>query len=61
LPRVNQQELQNLRHLIGDQDLWSRKFQTFSGQCQDAQLKNLLQQMSQNADSARQSLLNHLQ
>ncbi len=59
--QLNQQELQNLRHLIGSHDTASRKLEEFAQQCNDSQLKQMFQQSAQSAKSTRQKLISFLQ
>lgn len=54
-------ELENLRHLIGAHDTAYQKLQDYSNQCTDAQIKQMLQQSSQSAQSTKQKLLSFLQ
>ena len=59
--QLNQQELQNLRHLIGSHDTASRKLDEYAQQCNDPQLKQMFQQSAQSAKSTRQKLISFLQ
>lgn len=57
---LNQLELQNLRHFIGSHETAEKKLNFFSQQCQDAQVKQMLQQSAQSASQTRQKLLSFL-
>jgi len=54
-------ELENLRHLIGSHDTASQKLQDYATQCTDPQVKQMLQQSAQSAQSTKQKLLTFLQ
>ncbi|QGT98693.1 hypothetical protein SYNTR_0100 [Candidatus Syntrophocurvum alkaliphilum] len=58
--QLNQQELQNLRHLIGSHETTEKKLNFYAQQCQDPQVKQLLQQSAQAASQTRQKLLSFL-
>ena len=60
MPHLTDMEVQRLRELITRQDMEAQKYRTYAQQCQDPQLRNYLDQASQQADQARQVLLNHL-
>ena len=57
---LNQQELQNLRHLIGSHDTSSRKLSFYAQQCNDPQIKQMFEQSSQSAQSTMQKLMTFL-
>jgi len=54
---LNQQELQNLRHLIGSHDTASRKLHYYAQQCNDPQIKQMFEQSAQSAQSTMQKLM----
>lgn len=54
-------ELENLRHLIGSHDTAYQKLQDYANQCTDPQVKQMLQQSAQSAQSTKQKLLTFLQ
>lgn len=58
---LSQQELQNLRELIGAHGTGSQKLQDFANQCTDPQIKQMLQQSSQSAEKTKQQLISFLQ
>lgn len=58
---INQQELQNLRHLIGSHDTASRKMEQYAQQCSDPEIKQMFQQSAQSARSTMQKLTSFLE
>ncbi len=58
---LTQLELQNLRALISGHDLANQKLQEYSNQCQDPQIKQMLQQSAQSALNTKQQLMSYLQ
>ncbi len=59
--QINQQELQNLRELIGNHETMSNKMKDYANQCNDPQLRNMLQQSAQSANNTMEQLLSYLQ
>jgi len=59
--QITQMELQNLRELISSHELVAQKFKDYANQCNDAQIKQMLQQSAQNAENTKQKLLSFLQ
>ncbi len=59
--QITQLELQNLRELISSHDLAASKLQEYANQCNDAQVKQMLQQSAQSAQNTKQTLLSFLQ
>ncbi|NLJ78142.1 MAG: hypothetical protein GX329_02155 [Tissierellia bacterium] len=57
---INQLELQNLREIIGSHQTMVTKFDFYSNQCQDPQLKQLFKQSSQDAQTTVTSFINSL-
>ncbi len=57
---INQQELQNLRHLIGSHETASKKLDQYAQQCTDPQIKQMLEQSAQSASSTMQKLMSFL-
>ncbi|NLJ98157.1 MAG: hypothetical protein GX320_02665 [Tissierellia bacterium] len=57
---INQQELQSLREIIGGHQTMATKFDFYSNQCQDPQLKQMFKQSSQDAQTTATSLINSL-
>lgn len=60
MAQLNQVELQNLRHLIGSHETAYQKLSTYSQQCTDPQVKQLLQKSAQEALSTKQKLMQFL-
>lgn len=58
--KLNQLELQNLRHLIGSHEMAYQKLSTYAQQCTDPQLKQLFQQSAQEAQQNKQRLMSFL-
>lgn len=57
---LNQQELQNLRHLIGTHEMAEKKLNFYAEQCQDSQAKQMFKQSAQSAGQTRQKLMTFL-
>ncbi|OPY56629.1 MAG: hypothetical protein A4E55_02040 [Pelotomaculum sp. PtaU1.Bin035] len=57
---LNQQELQNLRHLIGSHETASQKLRAFSQQATDPQVKQMFEKSAQDAQNAKQKLMSFL-
>lgn len=57
---INQMELQSLREIIGAHQTMASKFDFYSNQCQDPNIKNLFKQSSQDAGTTASSLINSL-
>jgi hypothetical protein len=57
---INQQELQSLREIISSHQTMATKFDFYSNQCQDQQIKQLFKQSSQDASTTATSLINSL-
>lgn len=60
MSNLNQEELQNLRHLIGAQDMSYKKFNNYASQCVDPQVKQLFTKSAQDALNTKQQLLTFL-
>lgn len=57
---LNQQELQNLRHLIGSHETAEKKLNAYAQMVQDPQIKQMLQQSASSASQTRQKLMTFL-
>jgi len=57
---LNQQELQNLRHLIGGHQTAEKKLNFYAEQSQDPQVKQMFQQSAQSASQTYQKLMSFL-
>lgn len=58
---INNMELQSIRHMLGEELLGATKAQAYSQQCQDPQLKNLLQDCVRKHQSRAQKLMQAIQ
>lgn len=61
MPNLNQIELQNLRHIIGEHDLAFQKMQVYAEQSTDPQVKAFFQKSAQDAQNTKQQLMSFLQ
>jgi len=57
---INQMELQSLREIIGAHQTMANKFDFYSNQCQDPNIKQLFKQSGQDAGTTATNLLNSL-
>ncbi|NLZ38202.1 MAG: hypothetical protein GX893_01160 [Firmicutes bacterium] len=57
---INQQELENLRHLIGAHETGANKLETYAQQCSDPEIKQMFQQSANSARQTKQKLLQFL-
>lgn len=57
---LNQQELQNLRHIISSHQIMAAKLNDYAKRCQDKQIKQLFQQAANSATNTVQRLTNSL-
>lgn len=60
LGQVTQMELQCIRHIASEHKLMSAKYGAYAQQCQDPQIKQMLEQSSQDAQTTAQNLANSL-
>lgn len=60
MAHLNQQELQNLRHLIGSHETAYQKLQTYSQQSNDPQIKQMFEKSAQDARNTKQKLMSFL-
>jgi hypothetical protein len=60
MAQINQQELENLRHLIGSHETGYQKLETYAQQCSDPELKQMFQQSATSAKQTKQKLLSFL-
>ncbi len=58
--QLNQQELQNLRHLIYSHETAYQKLQSFSQQATDPQIKQMFEKSAQDAMNNKQKLMSFL-
>ncbi|NLM52824.1 MAG: hypothetical protein GX197_08425 [Firmicutes bacterium] len=57
---LNQQELENLRHLIGAHETGAQKLEAYAQQCSDPEIKQMFQQSANRARQTKQKLLQFL-
>ncbi len=60
MTQLNEQELQNLRHLIGSHETAYQKLSTYAQQATDQQVKQYFQKSAQDAQNTKQQLLSLL-
>jgi type III secretory pathway component EscR len=60
MSQLNQQELQNLRHLIGAHETAYEKMQAYMQNCTDPQVKSYFQKSAQDAQKTKQQLMSFL-
>ncbi len=60
MAQINQQELENLRHLISSHETGAQKLDTYSQQCTDPEIKQMFQQSAESARQTKQKLLTFL-
>ncbi len=60
MSQLNQQELQNLRHLIGSHETSAKKLDAYAQQATDPQIKQMFQKSAQDARNTKQQLLSFL-
>jgi len=58
--QLNQVELQNLRHLIGEQETVYQKLNLYATQCVDPQIKQMFNQTAQEALKTKNQLISFL-
>lgn len=57
---LNQAELQNLRHIIGQHDMICEKLQAYAQQAMDQQVRDFFERSSQEAMKTKQQLMTFL-
>ena len=60
MAQLTQMELQNLKHLIGDETLAAVKYNTYAQSCSDQQLKSHFQKAAMAAQQNCQQLMQFL-
>ncbi len=60
LSKLNQMELQSIRHIASGHKLMKNKLQEYAEQCEDRQIKQMLEQGAQSAETTAQNLINSL-
>lgn len=60
MSNLNQNELQNLRHIIGMQGTCYEKLNTYASQCVDPQIKQMFTKSAQDALNTKAKLITFL-
>jgi len=60
MAQLNQQELQNLRHLIGSHETTAQKLQSYAQQAVDPQIKQMFERSAQDSRNTKQKLMSFL-
>ena len=60
MPKLNELELQNVRHLIGAHDTSFQKLTSYAENCTDPQIKQMFQKSAQDALDTKQKLIGFL-
>ncbi len=60
MAQLNQQELQNLRHLIGSHETSEKKLDAYAQQATDPQVKQMFQKSAKDARNTKQQLMSFL-
>ena len=60
MANLTQSELQHLRHFIGAHETAYQKLNTYSGQVQDAQIRQMFTKAAQDALNTKQKLMSFL-
>ncbi len=60
MANLNQNELQNLRHLIGTQSTCYEKLNDYASQCADPQIKQMFTKSAQDALNTKAKLMTFL-
>lgn len=60
MPKLNEVELQNVRHLVGAHDTSYQKLTSYAENCTDPQIKQMFQKSAQDALDTKQRLIGFL-
>jgi hypothetical protein len=60
LGNINQMELNHIKEIVSLHQNMATKYSAFANQCQDPQLKQLLQKSAQDAQTTANNLINSL-
>lgn len=60
MPKLNEVELQNVRHLVGAHDTSYQKLTSYAENCTDPQIKQMFQKSAQDALDTKQKLMGFL-
>lgn len=61
MPKLNELELQNVRHLIGEHETSYQKLTSYAQNCTDADVKQLFEKSAQDALNTKQKLMSFLE
>lgn len=61
MQQINNQELENLRHLIGAHETGAQKLEKYAQECNDSEIKQMFQQSANSARQTKQKLMSFLQ
>ena len=61
MPKLNEVELQNVRHLIGEHDMSYQKLSSYAKDCTDPMIKQMFEKSAQDALNTKQKLMNFLE
>lgn len=60
MPKLNELELQNVRHLVGEHETSYRKLTSYADSCTDPQIKQMFEKSAQDALNTKQKLMTFL-
>ena len=60
MPKLNEVELQNVRHLVGAHETSYQKLTSYANSCTDPQIKQMFSQSAQDALNTKQKLMSFL-
>ena len=60
MPKLNEVELQNVRHLIGEHDMSYQKLSSYARECTDPQIRQMFEKSAQDAQNTKQKLMGFL-
>ena len=60
MPKLNEVELQNVRHLVGAHETSYQKLNSYANSCTDPQLKQMFEKSAQDALNTKQKLMSFL-
>ena len=60
MPKLNEVELQHVRHLIGEHDMSFQKLSSYAQNCTDPEIKQMFEQSAQDALNTKQKLMGFL-
>ena len=60
MPKLNEVELQHVRHLIGEHEMSYQKLSAYAEDCTDPQIKQMFSKSAQDALNTKQKLMSFL-